>query len=382
MRHAYMRFAAMVAVVVAAFGVSAAAHAADTTPPVTNVTAPVADSAVAGTALTLTASASDAIGVVGVQFILDEAANLGVEDTIAPYTMTWDSTSVSNGPHTISAKTRDAARNYSVSIINVIVDNEVPVAGTIAINGGAAFTRSTAVTLTLSAADAVTSITQMRFSNNGTSFNAAVAYNTTASWTLTTGAGTKTVYAQFKDAAGNWSPVSTATIILDTTAPTISGVASSNITGTSATITWTTNEPATSQANYGFTTSYGTTTTLDAVLVTSHSITLTGLNPSTTYNFRVRSKDGAGNERVSGNFTFTTAAAADATAPSDPTNLVAVPMSSTQIDLSWTASTDNVGVVGYEVFQDGVQVGTTANTFFSNFWLEPCNCLCFCRTCL
>jgi hypothetical protein len=37
MRHAYMRFAAMVAVVVAAFGVSAAAHAADTTPPVTNV---------------------------------------------------------------------------------------------------------------------------------------------------------------------------------------------------------------------------------------------------------------------------------------------------------------------------------------------------------
>lgn len=371
MRHAYMRFAAIVAVVVAAFGVSTAARAADTTPPVTNVTAPVADSAVAGTALTLTATASDAVGVVGVQFILDETVSLGAEDVVAPYTMTWDSTSVSNGLHTISAKTRDAARNYAVSIINITVDNEVPAAGTILINGGAAFTKSTAVTLTLSATDAVTSITQMRFSNNGTSFNTAVAYNTTASWTLTTGAGTKTVYAQFKDAAGNWSPVSTATIILDTTAPTISAVATSSITGTSAVITWTTNEPATSQSNYGLTTSYGTTTTLDATLVTSHSITLTGLNPNTTYNFRVRSKDGAGNERVSGNFIFTTAAATDTAAPSNPTNLVAVPMSSAQIDLSWTASTDNVGVVGYEVFQDGVQVGTTANTFFSNFGLSP-----------
>lgn len=371
MQHAYMRLSAIFVTVVAAFGFGSVALAADTTPPVINVTAPVADSAVTGTALTLTATASDAVGVVGVQFILDQTTNLGSEDTVSPYTMAWNSASVSNGLHTISAKARDAARNYSVSIINITVDNEVPVAGTISINGGAAYTNSTAVTLTLSATDAVTSITQMRFSNNGTTFNTAIAYNTTAAWTLSTGAGTKTVYAQFKDAAGNWSPVSTATIILDTTAPTISAVTSSSITGTSVVITWTTNEPATSQANYGLTTAYGTTTTLDTSLLTTHSVTLTGLNPSTTYSYRVRSKDGAGNERVSANFTFKTAATVDASAPSVPANLLATPLSSAQIDLSWVASTDNVGVVGYEVFQNSVQVGTTTNTFFSNFGLAP-----------
>ena len=63
----------------------------------------------------------------------------------------------------------------------------------------------------------------MRFSNTGSSFSTAEAYATTKTWTLSSGAGTKTVYVQFKDAAGNWSTLPiTDTIVLDTTAPTIS----------------------------------------------------------------------------------------------------------------------------------------------------------------
>lgn len=370
MQHAYVRLAAVFLVIAAALGFTSSALAADNTPPVVRATVPAADAVVAGSALTLTATASDAVGVVGVQFILDESTNLGNEDTVSPYTMSWNSSLVSNGLHTISARGRDAARNSATSIINITVDNEVPAAGTVVINGGAAYTGSTASTLTLSATDAVTSITQMRFSNNGTTFGTAVAYNTTASWTLATGAGSKTVYAQFKDAAGNWSPVSSDTIILDATAPIISTVAVTNITGTSATITWTTDEPATSQANYGLTTSYGSTTLIDNTLLTSHSHVISGLNPNTTYNFRVRSKDAAGNERVGSNVVFTTAAAVDTTAPSVPTNLAAAVMSSSQVDLNWTASTDNVAVTGYEIFRDGVQVGTSANTTFSNFGLS------------
>ncbi len=96
----------------------------------------------------------------------------------------------------------------------------------------------------------------MRFSNTGTSFSAAEAYASTKTWTLSSGAGTKTVYVQFKDAAGNWSTSVTDTIVLDTTAPTISGRTATNITGSSAQITWTTNEAATSQVEYGLTTSY------------------------------------------------------------------------------------------------------------------------------
>jgi hypothetical protein len=70
-------------------------------------------------------------------------------------------------------------------------------------------------------------------------------------------------------------------------APVISAVASSGITAASATITWTTDQAATSQVSYGTTTAYGTLSTLNTTLVTSHSVVLTGLTQGTTYNYAV-----------------------------------------------------------------------------------------------
>jgi peroxiredoxin len=87
---------------------------------------------------------------------------------------------------------------------------------------------------------------------------------------------------------------------------TISGVNAFNITDLSATIGWVTDKAATSQLEYGTTNAYGSTTTLDQNLNTSHSITLTGLKPSTTYHFKVKSKDATGNEATSQDQTFTT----------------------------------------------------------------------------
>lgn len=94
----------------------------------------------------------------------------------------------------------------------------------------------------------------------------------------------------------------------DITPPIISAVASSNITSNSATITWTTDESATSQVEYGPTTSYGYQTTLDSNLVTNHSVNLSGLTSNTTYHYRVRSKDASNNESISGDYTFHTVA--------------------------------------------------------------------------
>jgi RHS repeat-associated protein len=91
----------------------------------------------------------------------------------------------------------------------------------------------------------------------------------------------------------------------DTSPPTISGVAAVGSTNTSATIIWTTNEPADSQVEYGLTTSYGQSTTLNPLLVTTHSQVLSGLSPGSLYHYRVRSKDAAGNPAVSGDFAFT-----------------------------------------------------------------------------
>jgi hypothetical protein len=87
--------------------------------------------------------------------------------------------------------------------------------------------------------------------------------------------------------------------------PAISVVNPTDITKTGATITWTTNEAATSQIEYGLTGEYGSTTTLDTNLVTSHSVELAGLKAGKTYHYRVISKDAANNQAVSGDNTFT-----------------------------------------------------------------------------
>ena len=335
--------------------------APDNIAPTVSLTAPAANTTVAGT-VTLTATASDNIGVAGVQFLLDGNA-LGAEDTTSPYSLSWNTTTaIANGPHTLAARARDAAGNTATTTpINIVVDNQAPT-GSIVINGGAAATNSTAVTLTLSASDALSAVTQMRFSNNGTSYSTAQTFATTQTWTLTTGAGTKTVYAQFKDAAGNWSTAVTDTIVLDTTAPTISARTATNITGTSATITWTTNEAATSQVEYGLTTSYGSMTAIDPTLVTAHSVTITGLAPNTTYNWRVRSKDAAGNETVSANSTFTTAAAPDTTTPTVTlTAPAANAIIAGTVTLTATAS-DNVAVAGVQFLLDGNALGAEDTT--------------------
>ena len=330
----------------------------DTVPPAVSLTAPANGALVAGNAVAVNASASDNAGVAGVLFLLD-GANLGAEDTAAPYSISWNTTAVTSGPHLLSARARDAAGNVTTSAsVNVTVDNDPP-AGSVLINSGASATSSTAATLSLFATDALSAVIAMRLSSNGTTFSAAEPYATTRAWTLSTGDGTKTVYVQFQDAAGNWSSSFSDGIVLDTVAPAISAVASSNISGSGATITWTTNEPATSQVEYGLTNKLGSLTARDSSLVTSHRVLLSGLSRRTRYDYRVRSKDAAANEGLGKILTVTTTDTVDTTPPTVPTGLSAHAVSSGQIDLLWSASTDNVGVTGYAVFRNGAQVGST-----------------------
>ncbi len=78
------------------------------------------------------------------------------------------------------------------------------------------------------------------------------------------------------------------------------------LSGSEAIIVWDTDEAATSQVNYGETTAYAETPVIDATLVTRHIVRLSGLNPSTTYHYQVRSVDASGNADLSGDFTFNT----------------------------------------------------------------------------
>lgn len=93
---------------------------------------------------------------------------------------------------------------------------------------------------------------------------------------------------------------------VDTTPPVIKNVSPSSETETSAVVTWTTNEPASSDVEYGKETDYGLTTS-SAELTTDHSVTLNNLEPNTAYHFRVKSVDKAGNQASSADNILVTA---------------------------------------------------------------------------
>jgi hypothetical protein len=91
-------------------------------PPTVSITAPAAGATVSGT-ISVTANAADDVGVAGVQFRLG-AANLGAEDTSAPYTISWDTTTVTAGNYSLTAVGRDSAGQTTTSTtITVTVTN-------------------------------------------------------------------------------------------------------------------------------------------------------------------------------------------------------------------------------------------------------------------
>jgi len=99
---------------IGAFEFVAPGPVSDTTPPTVSISSP-ADGAIVSGTITVSAAASDNVGVAGVQFKLD-GADLGAEDTTTPYVVTWDISLVANGSHTLSAVARDAAGNTGSSL--------------------------------------------------------------------------------------------------------------------------------------------------------------------------------------------------------------------------------------------------------------------------
>ncbi|MET8048948.1 fibronectin type III domain-containing protein [Streptosporangium sp. NPDC005286] len=168
----------------------------------------------------------------------------------------------------------------------------------------------------------------------------------------------------------------------DTTPPSTPGTpAASNVTTTSATLTWaaSTDQGGSGLAGYNVYHEQGAT---DPQLgqSTTNSITLTGLTANTQYQMYVRARDGAGN--LSGNsqpVTFTTTTGGgDTSPPTAPAGLAASGTTSTGTNLSWTASMDDTGVAGYDILRAPgasggtfTQAGTSTTTSFSDTGLTP-----------
>jgi chitodextrinase len=96
--------------------------------------------------------------------------------------------------------------------------------------------------------------------------------------------------------------------------------------------------------------------------VAGTSAAVSNLAPNTTYSFSVSACDAASNCSAQTSAVQAKTLAGDTTAPSVPTGLTASPISTTQITLSWNASTDNVGVTGYTVFSGTQSLGTVGGT--------------------
>ena len=350
--------------------------------PTVSLTAPANNSSFAAPAtINLTAAAADSDGSVSkVEFF--QGATLIATDTTSPYSATWSN--VAAGTYTLTAKATDNRNAVTTSTavtvtVTASTDTTAPANTTAAnfINAGAAATNSITTTLAISATDAV-GVTAYRPSESSTTPTAAStgwvnvtptsSYAANVSFTLSTGDAVKTVYLWFKDAAGNVSAVQSDTITLDTVAPTISTVTQSGVTATGATITWTTNEAANTQVDYGTTTSYGSTATT-ANSVTSHSQALTGLTASTLYHYRVKSTDAAGNLITGTDNSFTTAAtnAVPTTSLTAPTNNSSYTAPAT-INLAATATDSDGTITKVEFYQGSTLIVTDTTSPYSATW--------------
>ncbi|GGM35265.1 hypothetical protein GCM10011608_19860 [Micromonospora sonchi] len=165
----------------------------------------------------------------------------------------------------------------------------------------------------------------------------------------------------------------------DTTPPTVPGTpVATAVSSTSVSLTWTPSTDTGSGVD-GYSVSIRTVGS-DAILLrnsSTNSLTITDLTPARTYVFSVLARDKAGNSSASSpTLTVTTPAAddGDTVPPTAPAGLTVSAITSTGATLTWTPSTDNVGVTGYRIYRlelGEVLVGTATGTTYALTGLNP-----------
>ncbi|BCJ73923.1 hypothetical protein CS0771_34670 [Catellatospora sp. IY07-71] len=168
----------------------------------------------------------------------------------------------------------------------------------------------------------------------------------------------------------------------DTQAPTTPGTpVASGVTSSGVSLSWTASTDNVGVTGYDILrapgTSGGSFTQVGTSTTTSFSDS--GLSANTSYRYQVRARDAAGNvsSASSAVTVTTTGGTGDTQAPSTPSNLAASGTTSSGTSLSWSASSDNVGVTGYDILRapgtsggSFTQVGTSTTTSFSDSGLS------------
>ena len=163
----------------------------------------------------------------------------------------------------------------------------------------------------------------------------------------------------------------------DNTSPVITSI-SVDASSTTATITWTTDEPATSVVDYGGTADTYDSSVFDIIYVTSHSIELSGLSHSNTYHFMITSLDSSNNSASSSDAQFTTASPPTLKSITISPDNTSITEGSTQqfiatgaysdgpnqvlTDVTWTSSDSNIATIDANGLASGISVGPTMIT--------------------
>ncbi len=248
----------------------------DTAAPTVNITAP-ADNATVSASTTVTATATDNVGVAKVVFLLNNA--VVSTDTSSPYSYQLDTTPFANGTYTLAARAYDAAGNSSGDQRTITIQNGDTQAPSTPANVKATPVSNSQIDLSWSASTDNIGVSGYVIMRNG-------------------------------------SPL--------ITVGTVTNYSDNNLTA------------------------------------------------NTAYSYQILAKDAAGNTSpASPAVQATTTNPADTQAPSVPANLTATAVSESQINLSWTASTDNIGVSGYEIYrQTGIspaqKIATVTQTTFGD----------------
>jgi chitodextrinase len=283
---------------------------------------------------------------------------------------------ISGTTYSMTVRAFDAAGNLSASSsalpvttsLTNVGDNQAP---TVPTNVTATSISATSFTLNWNASVDNIAVVGYEVYRNGTLAGTPAA----STLVLNTGLTANTPYiitVIAYDANGNKSnassPVTVTTTnsaVADTQVPTApTNVAVSNITSSGAKITWTA-----STDNVGVTGYEIFRDATQIALSSLNEVTLTGLSPNTSNLITVRAVDAGGNKSL-----YSTAVTVqtlplilipDLSPPSQPVGLNITNLATDSLTLSWTPSTDNIAVVSYEVFQDGVSVGTSVTSTLS-----------------
>jgi chitodextrinase len=371
---------------------TASTGACDTTPPTVSITAPVGGTTVSGS-VAVNANASDNDSVAGVQFKLD-GANLQAEDTTSPYGVLWDTTTATNGSHTLTAVARDPSNNTTTSAAVTVTVNNVgppPPTGLVAAYSFDEGSGTTVADLSGNGNNGTVANTNWTTTGkygNALSFNGTNAWVTVPdsaslditrmtleAWVNPTALGSAWRTVIFKETSGNnttYDLYANRNTQVPNAQVNIGGERNVNGTAQIPLNTWTHLAATYDGANL---TLYVNGTQVGTLALTGNIVLSTGvlrIGGNTAFpewfqgqidEIRVYNK--ALTQAEIQTDMNKSVGIPDTTPPSAPTNFAKTSATATSISTSWTAATDNVAVASYNMYDGATKVGTSPTTSYT-----------------